>query len=128
MHYSFSIARNGLNPSLVPAIADVDITWIHRDRKGHMDVIASRRAANDMVVGYGIVCAPALHSRHTEGNAIDMDISWAGDLTIKTHDGTKTIIKTFPRTGRNTQLAIVGRGYGVYKLVTDPPHWSSDGH
>jgi len=34
-----------------------------------------------------------------------------------------------PRTGAgNTALHGVGAGYGVHKIVSDPPHWSDDGH
>ena len=33
-----------------------------------------------------------------------------------------------PRSGANKQLQAVGAGYGVIKLKSDPPHWSSDGH
>ena len=33
-----------------------------------------------MVEEYDIAFAPARHSRHTEGHAVDMTISWASDL------------------------------------------------
>lgn len=128
MHCSFLIGRNGLDPSTVAAMSGVNIDWIHRDANGNMDPLASRQAANQMVAGYGIVYLPALTSRHTEGQAIDMDISWSGVLTIGQADGTTAAISSNPRTGANTSLQAVGAGYGVHKLATDPPHWSSDGH
>lgn len=128
MHYSFLIAKNQADPANVPAMAGVDIDWVHRNAAGQTDIVASRTGAAEMVTGYGIVYAPALTSRHTEGNAIDMTISWGGDLTIDQADGTATTIKSNPRTGDNANLQSVGAGYGVTKLVTDPPHWSSDGH
>ena len=128
MHYSFLIGKNGLDPSTVPAMTGVDINWVHTDAKGNKDIKASRQAANDMVAGYDIVYTPVLTSRHTEGKAIDMDISWGADLTIDGSDGKSTTIKSQPRTGANTDLQSVGAGYGVHKLATDPPHWSSDGH
>lgn len=128
MSYSFRIAKTGLDPSAVPAMNGVDIDWVHRDAKGNPDLNASKNAANDMVSGFHIVYAPALKSRHTEGNAIDMNISWAGDLTISTADGKSCTITSVPRTGSNVELGGVGAGYGVCKLATDPPHWSSDGH
>jgi hypothetical protein len=109
-------------------MADVDIQWVYVDRNGNPDRAASRAAAAAMVQGYDIVFRPALASRHTEGKAIDMDISWQGDLSIAGADGKTVVIKTPPRTGGNAQLQIVGAGYGVNKLATDPPHWSSDGH
>lgn len=128
MHYSFLIGKNGADPTKVPAMAGVDIDWVHRDAKGNADIKASRAAANEMVSGYEIVYAPALTSRHTEGKAIDMDISWGGDLTIDQADGKSTTIKSSPRTGDNADLQTVGAAYGVNKLASDPPHWSSDGH
>jgi len=129
MHYSFQVATNGLDPSTVPAMKGVDIDWTYKDTTGKTDLAASRKAAKDMVVAYGIVFAPSLSSRHTEGNAIDMDISWTGDLTIGTFDGKgTTTIRSEPRTGANKELQTLGAAYRVFKLMTDPPHWSSDGH
>lgn len=79
--------------------------------------------------GYHIVFKPAPTSRHTEGKAIDMDISWTGDLTITNAAGAQTVIKTTPLTGAgNTTLHGGGAGCGVHKLASDPPHWSTDGH
>jgi len=51
-----------------------------------------------------------------------------GDLTIDKADGKSTTIKSNPRTGDNADLQTVGAAYGVNKLASDPPHWSSDGH
>ena len=82
-----------------------------------------------MVQAYGIVFKPVLNSRHTEGKAIDMDITWQGHLTIANAAGAQVAIATQPRTGAgNTTLQGVGATYGVRKLASDPPHWSSDGH
>ncbi len=122
MHYSFFIAKNNLDPATAPPMANVDIEWVHPDRA------SSQSAAQQMVSGYDIVFAPALTSRHTEGNAIDMDITWSGSLTIAQADGTTATISSGPATGGNLALQKVGAGYGVIKLATDPPHWSSDGH
>ena len=66
--------------------------------------------------------------RHTEGRAIDMDISWSGTLAIVGANGQTASIASTPRDGDNAQLQTVGAGYGVHKLATDPPHWSDDGH
>jgi hypothetical protein len=33
-----------------------------------------------------------------------------------------------PRDGSNPELIKVGATFGVMKLVSDPPHWSDDGH
>jgi hypothetical protein len=80
-----------------------------------------------MVANYGIAFQPALTSRHTAGRAIDMTINWEGDLEINKKDGTTVIITTSPRNGNNPELHAVGASYGVFKLVSDPPHWSDDG-
>lgn len=129
MHYSYCIAREALDPSTVPAMAGVDIQWVHTDAQGNPDLPASKAAAEQMVRAYGIVFKPALTSRHTEGRAIDMHISWQGNLTIANAAGGQTAITTQPCTGsENADLQAVGAAYGVHKLATDPPHWSADGH
>ena len=119
MHYSFLIARGGADPSGVPAMPGVDIQWAHDEAKS---------AAEAMVRGYDIVFQPVLASRHTQGLAIDMDITWQGSLTIADAQGVTTTIASLPRSGGNGALQAVGNSYGVKKLATDPPHWSSDGH
>lgn len=129
MHYSYRIAHQGLAPETVPAYQGMDICWTHRDANGNVDLPASTSAAQAMVNGYGIQFPPALQSRHTQGRAIDMSIAWAGDLAIQDAGGTGHSIMTLPRTGAgNVALHGIGAGYGVLKLVVDPPHWSDDGH
>jgi hypothetical protein len=129
MHYSFGIAREGLDPATVPAMAGVDIEWVHTGTDGNPSPAASRNAAEQMVQAYGIVFRPALGSRHTEGNAIDVDISWQGNLTISNAGGKAIPITTTPRTGAgNAALQGIGAGFGVRKLASDAPHWSTDGH
>lgn len=128
MHFSFAIAREGLNPAKVPAQPGVDIQWVHPDPPGTPSGSASRNAAEQMVQAYGIVFKPALHSRHTEGKAIDMSVAWIGDLVIAKANGGKITVTSAPRTGDNASLQQVGLSYGVIKLITDPPHWSTDGH
>jgi hypothetical protein len=129
MHYSFRIAREGLDPANVPARAGVDIRWLHTNAQGRPDLGASRQGAEAMVRGYGIVHRPVLASRHTERLAIDMDISWSRDLVITDRAGQRVTISSVPRTGAGNQdLHRVGASYGVHKLAGDPPHWSSDGH
>jgi len=63
-----------------------------------------------------------------EGRAVDVDIAWNGTLTIAGANGQNVGIASTPRDGSNTELHAVGAGYGVHKLVSDPPHWSDDGH
>jgi hypothetical protein len=129
MHFAFAIAREALDPNAVPAMSGVDIQWLHLNAQGQPDLAASRSAAEQMVQGYGIVFKPALTSRHTEGKAIDMTITWQNDLVIANASGTTITISSSPRDGAgNADLHQVGSFYGVNKLLSDPPHWSSDGH
>lgn len=105
---------------------------VHHDFRspiwGH-DLAASKAAGEAMVTGYSIVAQPALNSRHTEGMAIDMTISWRETLTLKNKSGNDVVVSTTPRTGENTELVGVGKSFGVVKatFTGDPPHWSSDG-
>jgi hypothetical protein len=123
MHFSFLVAREGLDPLAVEAMAGVDIQW------AHPDAVASKAAAEQMVHGYGVVFKPALRSRHTEGRALDMNIEWQNDLVIARADGSMVTISSTPRTGaKNAELHQAGASYGVIKLLTDAPHWSEDGH
>jgi hypothetical protein len=84
--------------------------------------------ATGMVEGYNLVYRPARNSRHSDGRAIDMTIMWSGDLTIAKKDGSIVTITSSPKNGSNHELQAVGATYGVYKLESDPPHWSDDGH
>lgn len=127
MHYAYRIAREGLDPRNVPVRSGVDIEWVHRKANNQVDLIASRNAAEDMVIAYGIVFRPTLSSQHTRRLAIDMTISWAGTLSIKDGKGKTVKIKSSPRSGQNGELHIVGQSYNVVKLVSDPPHWSANG-
>lgn len=123
MHYSWRIAKKDIDPANVPALAGVDIEWVHNT------IDASRQAAQDMVDGYQIVAKPAYPTKHSAGTAIDMTISWSGTLTIANNSGDSVSITTMPRTGMNADLAVVGATYGVIKATFsgDPPHWSDDG-
>lgn len=122
MHFSFRIAREKLDPRSVPPMAGVNIQW------DHGNLAASRNAAERMVAAYGIAFKPSLTSHHTRGLAIDMTITWAGVLKIKDAAGNVRSIGA-PRNGKQNQtLHAVGSTYGVIKLVSDPPHWSNDGH
>jgi hypothetical protein len=81
-----------------------------------------------MVHGYEIVHEPSLKSLHIFGKAIDMSITWDGLLKIKQKNGTRRTIRTLPRSGLNHDLWAVGVTYGMFKLASDAPHWSSTGH
>jgi hypothetical protein len=128
MHWSFAINNGEVEPEDVPPHAGVDIEWVHRKPKGSPDLAASRAAAAAMVHGYDIAHAPSLKSLHIFGKAIDMSIEWDSALKIKQKNGGKKSIGSLPRSGLNHELWAVGAGYGVLKLPSDPPHWSSTGH
>jgi D-alanyl-D-alanine dipeptidase len=123
MHWSYAIAHQNLDPHKAPAFPGVDIEWVHPH------AAASRRAAEQMVEAYGIAFPPALSSRHIEGKAIDMTITWQNDLTIADAHGASRRIAGLPHNGAgNTDLHAVGLSFGVHKLLSDAPHWSNDGH
>jgi hypothetical protein len=85
-------------------------------------------AAISLLETRSVVHEPSLKSPHIFGKAIDMSITWDGTLRIKKKDGIRKTIRTLPRTGYNHDLWAVGATYGVLKLASDPPHWSSTGH
>jgi len=133
MHWSWKIARALINPDDVPKKTGVNIEWCHKNRDGKVDRSKSIQAAKDMVKEYGMTSlnvAPALKSRHTEGNAIDMNISWIGNLELKNKKGETVLINSLPTDGMNPQLHEVGKSFGVIKYhggSKDKPHWSTDG-
>jgi hypothetical protein len=128
MHWSFVIHTGEVEPDDVPEHAGVEIEWVHRKPNGSPDLTASRAAAAAMVHGYDIAHRPSLTSLHIFGKAIDMSIEWNGSLRIRKKDGIRKAIGSQPRNGLNHDLWAVGATYGVLKLPSDPPHWSSTGH
>ncbi len=56
-----------------------------------------------------------------------MTIGWNGTIKVKDRQGKAREVGA-PRSGdTNPDLLGIGAGYGVIKLVSDPPHWSDDG-
>jgi hypothetical protein len=121
MHFSWDIAKGLAAPSAVPAEPGVTIKW------DHGNLAQSKAAAQEMVDLFGIAFRPSLTSLHIVGQAIDMTISWSGTLQIKNKSGA-TVSVGSPHDGMNPILHQVGQSYGVIKLLSDPPHWSSTGH
>jgi hypothetical protein len=127
MHWSWLIARKGHDARKVPALPGVDIDWWHGSQT------LSAQKAQEMVAGYGtghLKVAPSLASRHIEGKAIDMHITWQGTLAIRRKDGTAVKITSAPRDSTNAELIAVGKTYGVIHFINalkDRPHWSTDG-
>jgi len=122
MHYSWKVSHGTLAPSAVPAIAGCAIEW------DHGNLASSRRGAQEMVDLFGIVFEPSLTSLHIEGRALDMNVGWDGTLRVREADGGMRAVGA-PRNGNeNRELHEIGAGYGVHKLLSDPPHWSDNGH
>lgn len=133
MHWCWKIAKGKAKANNIPAMEGVDIKWDHSDAEGNYSESASIKAAKAMVSGYGMQglgVAPALNSRHIQGNAIDMNVSWSGTLSIADAKGETVEIATTPKTGMNEKLHKVGASYSVIKYNgsgEDKPHWSTDG-
>jgi len=123
MHWCWMIANLSQSPAAVPPLAGVAIDWTHGG-----DKTAARAAAEAMVAHYGLQFLPSLTSRHIERRAIDMAITWSGRLGVRDFDGNVHYILTRPFDGSNPELIKVAASFGVIKLLSDPPHWSNDGH
>lgn len=121
MHFSFRLGRGELSARDVPAEPGCAIRWVHDSEA------KSRAAAKQMSDLFGIAFKPSLTSLHIPGRAVDMTIGWPGTLAIKDAAGVTHSIPG-PRDGGNPKLHAVGRSYKVHKLISDPPHWSDNGH
>jgi len=123
MHYSWKLTYGEVDPADVPKRTGVDIEWDHGDEE------KSRQAAKDMVNLFGMAHIAALSSNHIKGKAIDMTIAWKSTLVLTKPAPLLTRIESRPRSGQNKELHEVGATvFGVRKLVSDPPHWSYNGH
>lgn len=130
MHWAWKIAKDGISPTTVPTKVGIEIEWVHR-KDGNVDLVASMHAAAAMVAAYGMEQQAALSSRHVEGRAVDMTISWSGALELMDASGKPRKITSDPKNGTNADLKTCGKTYGVIKIkpeAKDPPHWSDDGH
>ena len=123
MHWCCMLGGSGQDPHAVPPMAGVNIDWTCGG-----SIVQARAAARQMMAGYQIQFPAALESRHTQRRAIDMTIGWSGTLNIRDFNGQSHAIADGPRNGSHPDLIRVGASYGVIKLVSDPPHWSDDGH
>ncbi len=122
MHYSFKLAKSKIKAADIPVVEGCDIIWDHGDET------KSRAAAQEMVALFGIVFQPSLTSLHISGLAIDMNISWSGTMKIVDGKGVTREIGAPANGAANGTLHKVGATYGVLKLLSDAPHWSSTGH
>lgn len=126
-HWCWLIGLGKAKASEATKMTGVDIEWDHGDEK------ASKIGAKDMIDKFGLAVpphsttAPALDSRHIVGKAIDMKITWTDTIKIKKKDGTEVSVEFKADVNKNTTLHDVGASYGVIKLTSDAPHWSTDG-
>lgn len=123
MHYAFHVHNGTTSPAdanKASTAAGININW------DHGNLATSKAKAGEMVTTYDIAYAPALHSRHTEGKAIDWTITWSGSLMIA-KKGETTKLDCTGSGSTSANLHKVGASYGVHKLASDPPHWSTDG-
>jgi hypothetical protein len=127
-HWCWLIGLGKAKASEATAMTGVDIEWDHGDEE------KSKKGAKEMIDGFGLAVppdstnAPALNSNHIAGKAIDMVITWKGTIKIKKKDGKEESVDFMDDVNANAKLHAVGASYGVYKLTTDAPHWSFDGH
>lgn len=117
MHWCCMIAESGQDPAHVPSFPGVGIDWSHGG-----DVLAARSAARAMMAAYGIAFPAALVSRHTQKRAVDMTVHFQGSIKVRGPDGVDH------QAASQGDLVPVGRAFQVFKLLSDPPHWSDDGH
>ena len=122
MHYSWKVGYGEMDAKDVPARSGVDIVWDHGDSG------RSREAALEMVNLFNMAHRASLTSNHISGMAIDMNVSWKGELVMTRPSPLLWRLQGLPRTGQNRELHEVGGTiFGVRKLLKDPPHWSHDG-
>lgn len=129
MHWAWEISKGKSPPTNDPH--STGIIWDHGTSA------KTKKAAEQMKKAFKMAYPAALDSRHISGNAIDITITWSGNLEIMNKvDPKPIIINNEPRhggkegaanPGGNTKLHEVGGTYGVKKLVKDPPHWSDTG-
>lgn len=122
MHYSFRVAAGEIAASAVPPEPGCIIVW------DHGAAAASRQAAREMRDLFNIAFRPSLRSRHIDGKAIDMTIAWNGSLQMRNGQGQAVVVPPPGSGDLNAALHRVGATFGVIKLVSDKPHWSTDGH
>lgn len=116
MHYCSKLSRGEIEAEDIPARDGVNINWVHPTKA------QSKAAATAMANSYGIVYPPALTSNHTQRTAIDVTITNIVGKNIRDAGGNNVRINAL------SDLNAVGATFGVLKLVSDPPHWSNDGH
>ena len=122
MHWAWYIGKGWTKYSKIASIKNpynIDIVWDHGDDK------STRKAALAMAAAFGMAHQAALKSRHTEGHAVDINITRLPEvLTIDKKEYPIGVAKA----EHNEALWFVGEHlFSVVKHHTDRPHWSTDG-
>lgn len=137
MHFAWLIAHEEIHPQQVPPIDEVDfdtnvstaldIVWWH----GNLE--DSLKAVEEMLEAFGIAELeepPVLASRHVSGEAVDMRISWGGNLTLMGPGEEEITIESGPNDETNEELIGIAAMFGVIHYEDpeeDAVHWSVDG-
>lgn len=128
MYYAFEICR-GADVTKIPAFAGVNIDWQHRGADGKPDLVAAKKAAEDMCKAYGIKPHSSAQkvgkpkkSRHNFAAAIDINIGSYVGKTVKNADGKDVKLVSF------AVLKDVGESYGVIYFAKEKMHWSDTGN
>lgn len=121
MHYCWRLERGEIGAGDIPAYAGCAVNW------DHGNTAASRKAAAEMSKLFALKFEPSLTSRHVKGKAVDMNIAWSGTISIKDANGNRIALGKPNNGEQNLTLHSIGASYGVFKLLSDPPHWSIDG-
>ena len=123
MHYSWQLSKGNVRATDVPSLSGLSIEWDHGNES------ASRKAAGKMKQLFNMAYNASLTSNHIKGLAIDMTITWKGNLEVDVPGKQEAVtITTGPKNGAgNRELHQLGREFSVKKLVKDAPHWSHNG-
>ena len=126
-HWCWKIGLGRAQASNAATEPGVDIQWDHGAQARSM------AGAREMIDGFGLAVPPesnvppARRSKHVLGTAIDMEVSWAGVLSVRSADGETVRLPFVAEVDANLALHELGAGYRVKKLVGDAPHWSDTG-
>src|SRR4026207_944559 len=101
MHYSWKVAYGEIAPNEVPS-GGIDIEWDHGDDE------KSRQGAMEMVRLFNMAHIASLRSNHISGKAIDMNISWQGELVVTRPTPLLWRIESTPRSGQNREIHDLG--------------------
>lgn len=116
MRHSYDIVHGHIRPEDVPKHEGIPINWVHPTPEAGIE------AAWAMVAAYELVARPSLSSLHISGEAIDMAIIGWQNRVVVNGQGQRVKLESAE------DLYQCGASFGVYKLRSDPPHWSVNGH